>query len=230
MAKGRSESESKGDKAARKSSETPGRPSIGSVTKRSLANTTSRAKHRVRIIGGQWKRTPLPVADSPGLRPTPDRVRETLFNWIGHLVPALDSVRGLDFFAGTGALGFELASRGARHVTLIEVNRRLADQLSQTKRKLAADQVEIVSGDALAAAGRWPEASFEIIFIDPPFDSLLLMPALAAAARLITPGGLIYAESGAALDASILHRHRLQIARTARAGRVHCCLLVPYSA
>jgi len=220
----------KGEKAARKSHEIPGGPSRGSVTKRSLANATSRAKHRVRIIGGQWKRTPLPVADSPGLRPTPDRVRETLFNWIEHLVPALDSVRGLDFFAGTGALGFELASRGARQVTLIENNRALVEQLSQTRRKLAADQVEIVAGDALAAAGRWPDASFEIIFIDPPFDSLLLMPALAAAARLITPGGLIYAESGAALDATILQRHRLQIVRTARAGRVHCCLLVPYSA
>ena len=136
----------------------------------------------------------------------------------------------MDLFAGTGALGFELASRGARHVTLIEVNRRLADQLSQTKRKLAADQVEIVSGDALAAAGRWPEASFEIIFIDPPFDSPLLAPALMAAARLIAPGGLIYAESGAALDPTLLQRHRLQIARSARAGRVHCHLLRPYSA
>ena len=120
------------------------------------------------------------MADTPGLRPTPDRVRETLFNWIEHLVPALEDVRGLDLFAGTGALGFELASRGARHVTLIESNRQLVDQLSQTKRKLAADQIEIVAGDALAAAGRWPEASFEIIFIDPPFDSGLLAPALGS--------------------------------------------------
>ena len=84
------------------------------------------------------------------MRPTPDRVRETLFNWIEHLVPALAAVRGLDLFAGTGALGFELASRGARHVTLIENNRRLVEQLSQMKRKLAADQVEIVAGDALS--------------------------------------------------------------------------------
>ena len=136
----------------------------------------------------------------------------------------------MDFFAGTGALGFELASRGARHVTLVENNRRLVEQLLQTKRKLAADQVEIVPGDALAAAGRWSEASFEIIFIDPPFDLLLLTPALAAAARLIAPDGLIYAESGAALEPTLLQRHRLQIARTARAGRVHCYLLRPYSA
>ena len=188
------------------------------------------APNRIRIIGGQWKRTPLPVPDTPGLRPTPDRVRETLFNWIEHLVPTLEGMRGLDFFAGTGVLGFELASRGAPHVTLIESNRRLVDQLSKTKRKLAADQIEIVAGDALAAAGRWPEASFEIIFIDPPFDSGLLAPALAAAARLIAPNGLIYAESEASLDQRLLERHGLQIARAGRAGRVHSYLLRPYSA
>ena len=188
------------------------------------------APNRVRIIGGHWKRTPLAVADIPALRPTPDRVRETLFNWIEHLLPALQDVRGLDLFAGTGALGFELASRGARHVTLIENNRQLVEQLSQTKRKLAASQIEIVAGDALSAAGHWPESSFEIIFIDPPFDSGLLAPALAAAARLIAPGGLIYAESGTALDEALLERDRLQIARKGRAGRVHSYLLRPYSA
>ena len=230
MAKGRSESGSKGERAARQLRGILGRPSAGSVTKRRVAQLTSRAPNRVRIIGGQWKRTSLPVAESPGLRPTPDRLRETLFNWIEHLVPALDNVRGLDFFAGTGALGFELASRGARHVTLIENNPRLVDQLSETKRKLAAHQVEIVAGDALSSAGRWPEASFEIIFIDPPFDSVLLAPALSAAVRLITPEGLIYAESGAALEPTLLQRHRLQIARTTRAGRVHGYLLHPNSA
>ena len=88
--------------------------------------TTSRTLHgaprQVRIIGGLWKRTPLPVANVTGLRPTPDRVRETLFNWLHHLRPNLDDVAGLDLFAGTGALGFELASRGARSVTLVESN------------------------------------------------------------------------------------------------------------
>jgi 16S rRNA (guanine966-N2)-methyltransferase len=230
MAKRRSKGGSNGEEAARETLETLGRPSKGSVTKHRVANVTAHAPNRVRIIGGQWKRTPLPVAEIGGLRPTPDRVRETLFNWIEHLVPGLEAVRGLDFFAGTGALGFELASRGARHVTLIESNRQLVDQLSQTKRKLAADQIEIVAGDALATAGRWPEASFEIIFIDPPFDSGLLAPALAAAARLVAPNGLIYAESGAALHETLLERHRLQIARQGRAGRVHSYLLRPYSA
>ncbi len=230
MANRRSKGGSKGEKAAREIHGTLGRPSKGSVTKHRIANVAAHAPNRVRIIGGQWKRTPLPVADTQGLRPTPDRVRETLFNWIEHLIPALEDVRGLDFFAGTGALGFELASRGARQVTLIESSRQLVDQLSQTKRKLAADQIEIVAGDALAAAGRWPEASFEIIFIDPPFDSGLLAPALAAAARLIVPNGLIYAESDAELDETLLERHRLQIARAGRAGRVRSYLLRPYSA
>lgn len=229
MAKGATGSESKGDKVARAQRATVGQPSKASVTKRRIPNVAN-TPNRVRIIGGQWKRTPLPVADVSGLRPTPDRVRETLFNWIEHFVPALSNVRGLDLFAGTGALGFELASRGARHVTLIENNRQLAAQLSQTKDRLHADQIDIVPQDALAAAGRWPQASFDIIFIDPPFDSVLLAPALTAAVRLIAPEGLIYAESGAALDASVLEQHGLHMVRTARAGRVHSYLLRPYSA
>ena len=168
MANRRSKGGSNGEKAAREIHGTLGRPSKGSVTKHRIANVAAPAPNRVRIIGGQWKRTPLPVADTRGLRPTPDRVRETLFNWIEHLVPALEEVRGLDFFAGTGALGFELASRGAQQVTLIESNRQLVEQLSQTKRKLAAGQVEIVAGDALSAAGRWPESSFETSLYRPP--------------------------------------------------------------
>lgn len=220
---------SKGEGSAREKIE---RPSKSSVTKhrdrvgaRRAARNFAGAPNRVRIIGGLWKRTPLPVADTAGLRPTPDRVRETLFNWIEHFVPALEAVRALDFFAGTGALGFEIASRGAQRVTLIENNRRLTDQLTQTKRKLSADRVDIVAADALITAARWPDASFEVIFIDPPFDAALLTPALATAVRLITPNGLIYVESGVPIDESLLARHGLQIAREGRAGRVHFYLL-----
>ena len=190
----------------------------------------SRAPNQVRIIGGLWKRTPLPVADLAGLRPTPDRVRETLFNWIEHLVPRLDAVRAVDLFAGTGALGFELASRGAQRVTLVESNRQAIEHLMQTKRKLAADQVDVVTGDALTIAARWPDASFDIIFIDPPFDSALLAPALAAAARLITAQGLIYVETGVALDQSTLGNRGLQVVRQARAASVHFHLLSAQSA
>ena len=190
----------------------------------------SRAPNQVRIIGGLWKRTPLPVADLAGLRPTPDRVRETLFNWIEHLVPRLEAVRAVDLFAGTGALGFELASRGAQRVTLVESNRQAIEHLMQTKRKLAADQVDVVSGDALTIAARWPDASFDIIFIDPPFDSALLAPAIVTAARLITAVGLIYVESGAALDESTLGNRGLHVVRQARAASVHFHLLSAQSA
>ncbi len=88
-------------------------------------------RRSVRIIGGQWKRTPLAVVDAPGLRPSPDRVRETVFNWLAHFIPDLSSVSGLDLFAGTGVLGFELASRGAARVTLVERNPTLEAQLQR---------------------------------------------------------------------------------------------------
>jgi 16S rRNA (guanine(966)-N(2))-methyltransferase RsmD len=179
----------------------------------------------VRIIGGQWKRTPLPVTDAPGLRPSPDRVRETLFNWLTHLVPDFAHVSGLDLFAGTGALGFELASRGARHVTLVERNPLLEAQLQRTKQKLGADAVTIVRGEALAFAQVAPAASFDVVFLDPPFDSNLLRPAVKAAARLVPTGGLVYAESGTPIGGDVAAECGLQIARSGRAGQVHFHLL-----
>jgi 16S rRNA (guanine966-N2)-methyltransferase len=194
------------------------------------ARHSASAPRRVRIIGGRWKRTALPVADVIGLRPTPDRVRETLFSWIEHFVPDLGAARGVDLFAGTGALGFELASRGAARVTLIESNRQLVDQLTRTKHRLGADEIDIVAGDSLTVAARLPTASFEVIFIDPPFDSGLLAPALTAAARLITRAGLIYVETGTPVEESLLSRHCLYLARSGRAGRVHFHLLRPQSA
>lgn len=183
------------------------------------------APAQVRIIGGRWKRTPLPVASAPGLRPSPDRVRETVFNWIAHLVPDLTAVRGLDLFAGTGALGFELASRGAAEVVLVERNAAVAAQLERTRQKLAADAVRIVVGDALAIVRTFPERSFEIVFLDPPFDSDLLGPAIDAAARLVTDTGLVYVESGAPLPADAPMHCGLQVVRASRAGQVHFHLL-----
>ena len=218
MGDGRSSARSSAAKGAGKKLRTVA-PAEASVTTHRV-----RSAQRVRIIGGQWKRTLLPVSDAPGLRPTPDRVRETLFNWIGHLIPRIETVHGLDLFAGTGALGFELASRGAQRVTLIEANRRLVDQLTQTKRQLAAEQIEIVAGDALSLAARWMDASFDIIFIDPPFDSALLAPALAVATRLLSLDGLMYIESGVAIEPSTL-TGELQVVRRGRAGRVHFHLL-----
>ena len=153
----------------------------------------------VRIIGGQWKRSKLPVADTPGLRPTPDRVRETLFNWLGQ---DLTGWRCLDAFAGSGVLGFEAASRGAEQVVLLERDRRQAATLERSRQRLKAAQVQIECADALAWLARLPPASFDLVFLDPPFDSNLLAPALRAAMPLVVPGGFIYLETGRSLDRS----------------------------
>lgn len=188
-------------------------------------STPQRAPQQVRIVGGRWKRTPLPVAVVDGLRPTPDRVRETVFNWLAHLRPDLASVRGLDLFAGTGALGFELASRGAATVVLVESHPRALERLRAIQARLAASQVQIVAGDALAQAARWPAASFDLVFLDPPFESPLQAPALAAARRLLSDGGLIYLEAPQPLSPVAAEAAGLEIVRSGRAGRVAFHLL-----
>jgi 16S rRNA (guanine(966)-N(2))-methyltransferase RsmD len=184
----------------------------------------------VRIIGGTWKRTPLQVATVPGLRPTPDRVRETLFNWLTHLVGDYRNLRGLDLFAGTGALGFELASRGARAVTLVESDPAALEQLRAARTRLAAAQVEIEAGDGLAFAGRQAPGSFDIVLLDPPFESALAMPALAAARRLLAENGLVYLEQAAPLPAEDAASCGFALIRAGRAGRVAFHLLRPQSA
>ncbi|BBO60351.1 16S rRNA (guanine(966)-N(2))-methyltransferase RsmD [Mycoavidus sp. B2-EB] len=150
------------------------------------------AAHSVRIIGGAWKRTHLPVLDLNELRPTPDRVRETLFNWLGQ---ALDGLVCLDLFAGSGALGFEAASRGAARVLMIERQRRIVQQLRRNQEKLAAHTVEIVHADALKFARGLAAGSFDLIFLDPPFATNLLEPALNVCLPLVRQGGAIYIES-----------------------------------
>ena len=128
--------------------------------------------HEVRIIGGLWKRTKLAVADRPGLRPTPDRVRETLFNWLGQ---DLTGWRCIDAFAGTGAIGFEAASRGAKVVTLVEQDSALVAQLKRIQTQLQASATQIVRGDGVAALKHVDAGSMDAVFIDPPFDSVLFV-------------------------------------------------------
>jgi 16S rRNA (guanine966-N2)-methyltransferase len=174
-------------------------------------------KNEVRLIGGQWKRSKLPVADAPGLRPTPDRVRETLFNWLGQ---DLTGWRVLDAFAGSGALGFEAASRGAGEVVLLERDAVLARSLAASKARLHAQALEVHATDALAWMASAAHGRFDLVLLDPPFDAGLHGPATAAAARLIEPGGWLYVESDRQLappPAFEAHRHL-------QAGAVHAHL------
>lgn len=146
----------------------------------------------VRIIAGSLRGSKLPVPDRPGLRPTSDRVRETLFNWLQHELPG---ARVLDLFAGTGALGFEAASRGAAEVVLVERDPDLARSLREQAARLNTEGVRVVAEDALAWLGRSPGQAFDLVFLDPPFAASLWQPAAAALAPWLAPGALIYVES-----------------------------------
>ncbi|MEO6921438.1 MAG: 16S rRNA (guanine(966)-N(2))-methyltransferase RsmD [Collimonas sp.] len=185
---------------------------------------------QVRIIGGAWKRTPLAVLDSEGLRPTPDRVRETLFNWLNHLLDGnWDKVRCLDLFAGTGALGFEAASRGAPDVTMIEHNTPAVRQLEATKIKLDASQVRILRSDAatwLSKAGAEAER-YDLIFLDPPYLQGWLEKILPLCQGLLAEQGLLYLEAEFALEANDLPAwlSGWQLLRADKAGIVFYHLL-----
>lgn len=180
-------------------------------------------RHKVRIIGGRYRRTPLPVLAAAGLRPTPDRVRETLFNWIAHLRPDCSALRGLDLFAGTGALGFELASRGAAAVTLVESAPAQLAQLRRIRDRLGAVQVEVLGGDALAVARSLPARSFDVVFIDPPFDAGLHAAALQAVRPLLAADALVYVESAAPVDQAAAAAGLVPL-RALKAGQVRACL------
>jgi len=182
----------------------------------------ARGAGEVRIIGGQWKRTRLPVAERPGLRPTPDRVRETLFNWLGQ---DLTGWRCLDAFAGTGALGFECASRGAASVLLVEGDAGLVRQLELLRQRLQATAVRVQRGDGVAALRQCPPASMHLLLIDPPFDGALFAPALQAAAQAVAPDGFIYLEAPAAWTDAELNPLGLALHRHLKAGAVHAHLL-----
>jgi len=178
--------------------------------------------HEIRIIGGLWKRTKLKVADKPGLRPTPDRVRETVFNWLGQ---DMSGLRCLDAFAGTGALGFEAASRGAQEVLLVEYDSALADQLKKTQTQLQASAVHVVRGDGVSAIRQAAPGSLDVIFIDPPFDAPLFEPALGACARALAAEGWVYLEAPTAYTDALLTAVGLTVHRHLKAGAVHAHLL-----
>jgi 16S rRNA (guanine(966)-N(2))-methyltransferase RsmD len=181
------------------------------------------APHAVRIIGGAWRRARLPVPDQPGLRPTPDRVRETLFNWLGQ---DLTGWQCLDAFAGTGALGLEAASRGAARVLLAEQSAQLAAGLRATAQRLGAVNVQVRRGDGVALLAAQPPASLDLALLDPPFASGLAAPALAAAAPALRPGGWLYLEAPHPWPDSAWPALGLALHRYLKAGAVYAHLLV----
>jgi 16S rRNA (guanine966-N2)-methyltransferase len=211
------------------------RTSSSKGPKAKTATSHARAPQQVRIIGGQYKRTPLPVVDADGLRPTSDRVRETVFNWLGQ---DLTGWRCADLFAGTGALGFEAASRGAAHGTLIENHAPAVRALHAIRDRLDARMVDIVSGDAFAWLARQPDAAFDAVFIDPPFAHDWTLRALEAATRVVKPGGVIYVEAAQPLVDVSANSHDaepmagtelptgLTLHKHLRAGAVHAHLLL----
>lgn len=185
---------------------------------------------QIRLIGGHWRRIQLQVADRPGLRPTPDRVRETLFNWLGQ---DLSGLRCVDAFAGTGALGFEAASRGAKEVLLVEKDSALVVQLQKVRTLLLAlklpepvhQNLQIVRGEGVAALRQLAPESQDVIFIDPPFDGGLFETALAAAASALSPRGAIYLEAPTAWTDVLLEPMSLIVFRHLKAGAVHAHVL-----
>ncbi len=193
------------------------------LAQKAAEKVAAHAAQEVRLIGGRWKRTPLTVPVVAGLRPTPSRVRETLFNWLGQ---DLSGWRVLDAFAGTGALGFEAASRGAESVCLLEWEPVLIKSLRATQAKLAAEQVQIVQADALTWMGRLSgmAPAFDLVLLDPPFDADLFEAALLAACQCVPNGGWIYLEAPEAFsDANELTGavSGLRVHRQGRAGAVH---------
>ncbi|MBE9609131.1 16S rRNA (guanine(966)-N(2))-methyltransferase RsmD [Chitinilyticum piscinae] len=177
---------------------------------------TTQLKNQVRIIGGQWKRRTLKFPTQSGLRPTPDRVRETLFNWLGQ---DLTGASCLDLFAGSGALGLEAASRHAARVVMVEMGREAVAALREHKTLLKADHVEIIAGDALRYVDSCRE-QFDLIFLDPPYAVNLLPELLGKIGALLKVDGLIYAECPQWPDLC-----GWEIIREGRAGQVQHALL-----
>lgn len=187
-----------------------------------MARSAPRNAGTLRIIAGRWRGRRLPVVDAGGLRPTADRVRETLFNWLAPVVPGS---RCLDLYAGTGALGFEALSRGAAHCVFVERARGPAEALRAACRALqAGDAAEVVQADADAWLKR-DRRRFDLVFLDPPFadDALARSCAAVADEAVLAPGGLVYVETDAAADLPVPGGFRLR--REARAGQVRFGLL-----
>ncbi|MDD2913943.1 MAG: 16S rRNA (guanine(966)-N(2))-methyltransferase RsmD [Gallionella sp.] len=173
--------------------------------------------NRVRIIGGELRSRVIDFPEAPGLRPTPDRVRETLFNWLGQ---TLYGRTCLDLFAGSGAMGFEAASRGAAQVVMIEKNPAVFRALQDNLKKLGCSEVFIQGQDGLEFALR-DAKRYDVIFLDPPFQGDYLPRLLEILPQRLNENGVLYVESGTAIDVA----PPWQVLKSGRAGKVHYQLL-----
>ena len=173
-------------------------------------------RNRVRIIGGEWRSRIVKFPDAASVRPTPDRVRETLFNWLGQ---RLNGLACLDLFAGSGALGFESMSRGAVRVVMVERDRKTSEALRAAAEALGARGLEVVTSDALAYLARSRER-FDVAFVDPPYATDLAVRALAALPERLNPGARVYVESAEPLVLPAIWRPL----REGRAGAVRFAL------
>lgn len=171
---------------------------------------------KIRIIGGTHRSRQLTVLDVDGLRPTLDRVKESLFNWLGQDLTGLDC---LDLFAGSGSLGFEAISRNARHVVMIEKDIKVSHRLLENKKLLNAENCEVINVDAMHYV-RSSTRLFDIIFVDPPYSTDLLSNVLPLLRNLIKDDGLIYAEYSTEVDF-----HGFDIYKKGKAGVVNYVLL-----
>ena len=183
-----------------------------------MPSRTPGVRNRLRIIGGEHRGRVITFPDQPGLRPTADRVRETLFNW---LAPVIEGARCLDLFAGSGALGFEAVSRGAREVVMIEAVPAVARRLEENARQLGVeDRVRVLCTDALS----WLDTAgdtFDILFVDPPFAADLAQRVIERLSRtgLMSANARIYLEQDAAQPLPALPAH-WRLLRDKRAGNV----------
>jgi 16S rRNA (guanine966-N2)-methyltransferase len=172
--------------------------------------------NRLRIIGGQWRGRKVSFPDVEGLRPSPDRVRETLFNW---LQPVIEGARCLDLFSGSGALGLEALSRGARRAVLVDRDARTAASLREQIALLNAQGAQLVQADALSFLAGTPEP-FDVVFLDPPYRNGLLAPCCARLTQgWLAPGARIYLEAETDLEPLPLPEE-WTLLRSKRAGQV----------
>ncbi|MEX2327517.1 MAG: 16S rRNA (guanine(966)-N(2))-methyltransferase RsmD [Pseudomonadales bacterium] len=181
----------------------------------------------LRIIGGNWRSRKVSFPNRPGLRPTPDRVRETLFNWLQFDVAG---ARCLELYAGSGALGMEALSRGAAQVTFVESDQVSVAAIEANLTRLKADPAtyQTVHGRAEAYIEAFSEAPFDLIFLDPPYKENNVVPILSqiCEAGMLSPEGKCYIESGATMDPAGLPG-TLTLSRQKRAGQVQYCLVEP---